>query len=71
VRAAITKLDRAASKPKKAARLTRQARTLIESIEKRAAALAKRRKKPISAACEQSAGQAVASVLGALDRGRL
>jgi hypothetical protein len=71
LRAAITKLDRAASKPKKAARLTRQARTLIESIEKRAAVFAKRRKKAISAACEQSVGQAVAPVLGALDGGRL
>jgi hypothetical protein len=70
-RAAITKLDRAASKPKKAARLTQQARTLIESIEKRAAVFAKRRKKPISAACEQSVGQAVAPVLGALDGGGL
>jgi hypothetical protein len=71
VRAAITKLDRAASKPKKAARLTRQARTLIQSIEKRAAAFAKRKKKPISAACEQSVGYAVAPVLGALDSGHL
>jgi hypothetical protein len=71
VRAAITRLDRAASKPKKAARLTRQARTLIESIEKRAATFAKRKKEPISTACEQSVGHAVAPVLGALDRGRL
>jgi hypothetical protein len=71
VRVAITKLDRAASKPKKAARLTRQAQTLIESIGKRAAVFAKRRKKPISAACEQSVDQAVGPVLEALEGGRL
>jgi len=71
VHAAITKLDRASSTPKKAARLTHQARTLIQSIDNKAAAFAKRKKKPISAACEQSVGQAVAPVLGALDGGRL
>jgi hypothetical protein len=71
VHAAITKLDRATSKPKQAARLTHQARTLIQSINNKAAAFAKREKKPISAACEQSVGQAVAPVLGALDGGRL
>ncbi len=72
VRAATTKLGQAGSKPAaKAAKLTKQARAAVQAIDKKAAALAKKKKKGISAACRQSVGEAVAPVLQELAAGRL
>lgn len=71
VRAATAKLGQADSKPTKATKLAKQARTLLRAIDKKAAALAKKKRKGISAACRQGVADALAPVLRELDAGRL
>ena len=69
VGAAEAKLSQAVSKPTKAKKFTRVARTLLKAIDKKAAALAKKKKNGISAACRDSVGQALAPTLGRIDAG--
>jgi hypothetical protein len=69
VNAAEAKLSQAVSKPTKAKKFTRVARTLLKAIDKKAAALAKKKKNGISAACRESVGQALAPTLGRIDAG--
>jgi hypothetical protein len=69
VGAAEAKLSQAVSKPTKAKKFTRVARTLLKAIDKKAAALAKKKKNGISAACRESVGQALAPTLGQIDAG--
>jgi len=69
VSAAEAKLSQAVSKPTKAKKFTRVARTLLKTIDKKAAALAKKKKNGISAACRDSVGQALNPTLGQIDAG--
>jgi hypothetical protein len=69
--AASARLTKAEGKPTKAAKLGKQARNLLTVIDHKAAALAKRKKKPISAECSGSISAAVAPVLQAIAAGQL
>src|SRR5262249_38316998 len=71
VGAALAKLAKAEAKPTKAAKFSKQARNLVNAIDHKAAMLLKRKKKPISSACQQSVGEAVAPVLQAIEAGQL
>jgi hypothetical protein len=68
---ASARLTKAEAKPTKAAKFGKQARTLLTVIDHKAAALAKRKKKPISAECSDSVNAAVAPVLQAIAAGQL
>ena len=69
--AASARLTKAEAKPTKAAKFGKQARNLLTAIDHKAAALAKRKKKPISAECSDSVNAAVAPVLLAIAAGQL
>ncbi len=69
--AASARLAKAEAKPTKAAKFGRQARILVTAIDRKAAVLLKRKKKPISAECRASIGEAVAPVLQAIGAGQL
>ena len=69
--AASARLTKAEAKPTKAAKFGKQARNLLTAIDHKAAALAKRKKKPISAECSDSVNGAVAPVLQAIAAGQL
>jgi hypothetical protein len=71
VGAALAKLAKAEAKPTKKAKFSKQARNLVNAIDHKAAMLLKRKKKPISPACRQSVGEAVAPVLQAIEAGQL
>lgn len=72
VKTANAKLGQTAGKSAaKVAKLVKQARGAVQAIDKKAQALAKKRKNGISAACRQGVGAAVAPVLAELAAGRL
>src|SRR5262245_3014038 len=70
VNAAGSKLAKAAEKPTKAKKFARAARTLLHAIDKKAAALAKKKHNGISAECRQSVDEALNPTLGEIDAGR-
>jgi hypothetical protein len=69
--AASAKLTKAEAKPTKATKFGKQAKILLTAIDHKAGVLAKRKKKPISAACRDSVNAAVAPVVQAIAAGKL
>jgi hypothetical protein len=69
--AASAKLSKAETKPTKATKFGKQAKILLTAIDHKAGVLAKRKKKPISAACRDSVNAAVAPVVQAIAAGKL
>ena len=70
VQAAGSKLAKAEEKPSKAKKFARAATTVLRAIDKKAAALAKKKHNGISAECRQSVGEALNPTLGEIDAGR-
>ena len=72
VQSATKSLGRAEGKsPRKMTKLVKRARNAVRAIDKKAAALARRRKKGISAECRQGVAAVVGPVLEEIDAGRL
>jgi len=70
LRAVGTKLEQAAS-GKQATKRAKQAQALVRAVDKKAAALSRKKKKGISAACRASVEDALAPVLREIAAGRL
>jgi hypothetical protein len=72
IKAANAKLGKTAGKPAaKVAKLVKQARAAVQAIDKKAGALAKKKRQGISATCRESVAGALAPVLAELAAGRL
>ena len=71
INAASAKLAKAEAKPTKATKFGKQARILMTAIDHKAAVLANRKKKPISAECSASVGAAGGTGLQAIGAGQL
>jgi len=69
LRAVGTKLEQAAS-GKQVTKRAKQAQALVRAVDKKAAALSRKKKKGISAACRASVGDALAPVLREIAAGR-
>jgi len=69
LRAAGAKLEQAAS-GKQVTKRAKQAQALVRAVDKKAAALSRKKKKGISAACRASVGDALAPVLREIAAGR-